>query len=152
MYEYTRRDLKPVGTRPGITYDSFKVHKKCVDGCPPLRPILSALQTPKYKLAKYFVPISKPSTNNKYTVKDSFNFATEIVAQDSSNFMGRLNIDSLFTHIPLEETIKICSNNLFRNNDIVHGLQKSEFKELLSLATKESSFIFNDISYKQIAE
>ena len=52
--------------------------------------------------------------------------------------MGSLDIDSFFTNIPLEETIEICTNNLFRNNDIVHGLKKSEFKELLSLATKES--------------
>ena len=35
MSEETRRHLKPVGTRPGIMYRSCKVHKKCVDGCPP---------------------------------------------------------------------------------------------------------------------
>ena len=32
----------------------------------------------------------------------------------------------------------------------VHGLKKSEFKDLLSLATKESNFIFKNILYKQI--
>ena len=37
MSEETRGHLKPVGTRPGIIYGS------CVDGCPPFRPILSAL-------------------------------------------------------------------------------------------------------------
>ena len=68
-------------------YGFFKVHKKCVDGCPPSRPILSALQTPTYKLAKYVVLILEPLTKNKYTVKDSFNFATEIVEQDSGNFI-----------------------------------------------------------------
>ena len=124
MYEETRRHLKPVGTRPGIMYGSCKVHEKCVDGCPPFRPILSALQTPTYKLAKYLVPILEPLTTNKYTVKDSFKFSTEIVEQDSKNFMGSLDIDSLFTNIPLEETIEICTNNLFKNEDIVHGLKK----------------------------
>ena len=111
MSEKTRKHLKPVETRPGIMYGSCKVHK-CVDGCPPFRPILSALRTPTYKLAKYLVPILESLPNNKYTVKDSFNFATEIVEQDSSNFMGSLDIDSLFTNIPLEETIEICTNNL----------------------------------------
>ena len=96
------------------------------------------------------MPILEPLTTNKYTVKDSFKFATEIVEQDSKNFMGSLDIDSLFTNIPLEETIEICTNNLFKNEDIVHGLKKSEFKDLLSLATKESYFIFNNILYKQI--
>ena len=131
-------------------HGSCKVHKKCVDGCPLFRPILSALQTPTYKPAKYLVSILEPITTNKYTVKDSFKFATEIVEQDSKNFMGSLDIDSLFTNIPLEETIEICINNLFKNEDIVHGLKKSEFKDLLSLPTKESYFIFNNILYKQI--
>ena len=41
--------------------------------------ILSALRTPTYKLEKYLVPILEPLTKNKYTEKDLFNFATEIV-------------------------------------------------------------------------
>ena len=79
MSDETRRHLKPVGTRPGIMYGSYKVHQESVDGCPPLRSILSALQTCKYKLAKYLVPILEQLTNNKYTVRDSFNFVTKIV-------------------------------------------------------------------------
>ena len=43
--------VKPAGTRPGIMYGNCKVHKQQVDGCPPFRPILSALQTPSYNLA-----------------------------------------------------------------------------------------------------
>ena len=77
------------------------------------------------KLAKYLVPILHPLTTNKYTVKDLLNFGTEIV--DSSNFMGSLGIDSLFINIPLEKTIEIWTNNIFKTT-------KSEFKELLSLA------------------
>ena len=111
---------------------------------------MSALQTSTCKLTKYLAHIFEPLITNKYTVKDSFNFATEIFEQDSSNFMGSLDIDSLFTNIPLEETIEICISNLFKNNDTVHGLKKSEFKELLSLAANESYSIFNNISYKQI--
>ena len=107
MSEETRRHLKPVGTRPGIMYGSCKVHKKCVDGCPPFKPISSALQSITYKFAKYLLHILEPLTNNKYTVKDSFNFTTEIVEQNSSNFMGNFDIDSLFSNIPIEETIEI---------------------------------------------
>ena len=92
----------------------------------------------------------EPLTNNKYAVKDSFNFATEIVEQDFSQFMASLDIGSLFTNIPLEETIEICTNTHFKNSDIVHGLKKSEFKDLLSLATKESYFIFINILYNKI--
>ena len=119
MSEETRRHLKPVATRPEVMYGSCKVYKKCVDGCPSFRPSLSALQTVTYKLEKYLVPILEPLTKNKCIVKDSFNFTTEIVEQDSSNFMRSLDIDSLFTNIPLEKSIEICTNNLFKNSDMV---------------------------------
>ena len=86
---------------------------------------------------------------NKYTVKHSFNFATEIVDLNSNNVMGNLDIHSLFINIPLDETIEICTYGIFKN-DIVHGLKISEVKDLLSLATKESYLISNNILYKQI--
>ena len=63
--------------------------------------------------------------------------------------MGSLDVDSLFTNIPLEETINICTNLLYNNEDIIEGINKSEFKSLLSLATQELYFIFNDVLYKQ---
>ena len=96
------------------------------------------------------MPILEPLTNNKYTDKHSFQVTTEIVEQDSSNFMGSLDIGSLFTNIPLEEIIEICTNNLFINSYIIHDWKKNDFKDLLSLATKESYFIFNKILYKKI--
>ena len=131
-------------------YGLCKVHKDIIDNCPPFRPILSAINTPTYKLAKFLVPILKSLTSNEYTVKDSFAFAEEIVEQDSEFFMGSLDVDSLFTNIPLEETIDICTNTLFENMEKVEGLSKIEFKEVLSLATKESYFIFKEQLYEQV--
>ena len=118
--------------------------------CPPFRPILSAIGTPTYKIAKFLVPVLNCLTVNEFTIKDSFAFAKEIVDQDSSLFMASLDVDSLFTNIPLDETINICTESIFNESDFVEGLNKSEFKELLSLATKESYFIFNELLYKQI--
>ena len=131
-------------------YGLCKVHKDIIDNCPPFRPIFSAINTPTYKLAKFLVPILKSLTSNEYTVKDSFAFVEEIVEQDSEFFMGSLDVDSLFTNIPLEETIDICTSTLFENMEKVEGLSKIEFKELLSLTTKESYFIFNRELYKQV--
>ena len=150
MTEINMKSLKPVGTRPGVMYGSSKVHKASVGNCPPFRPILSALNTPTYKLAKFLVPILKPLTTNEFTVKDSFHFAEEIVDQQHDLFMGSLDVDSLFTNIPLEETIEICTNELFKESETVEGLSRTEFKDLLSLATKDSHFIFDGTLYKQI--
>ena len=45
--------------------------------------------------------------------------------------MDSLDVDSLFTNIPLDETIDICANLLFENTDTVEGFTKSEPKQLL---------------------
>ena len=145
-----RKSLKPVGTRPGVMYSSYKVHKASVGNCPPFRPILSALNTPTYKLAKVLVPILKPLTTNEFTVNDLFYFADEIVDQQNDLFMGSLDVDSLFTNISLEETIEICTNELFKESETVEGLSKTEFKGILSLATKDSHFIFDGTLYKSM--
>ena len=81
------RSLNPVWTRPGIMYGLCKVHKDIIDNCPPFRPILSAINTPTYKLAKFLVPILKSLDSNEYMVKDSFAFSEEIVEQDSEFFL-----------------------------------------------------------------
>ena len=63
--------------------------------------------------------------------------------------MGSLDVDSLFTNIPLEETINICTNLLYNNEDVIECISKSEVKNLLLLATQKSYFIFNDVLYKR---
>ena len=85
---------------------------------------------------------------NEFTVKYSFAFAEEIVHQNSKLFMGSLDVDSLFTNIPLTETINICINLLYNKVDVIEGINKTEFENLLSLANQESYFMFNDILYK----
>ena len=112
MAEKTRKSSKPVGTRPGVMYGSYKAS---VGNCRPFRSILSALNTPTYKLAKFLVRILKPLTINEFTVKDSSHFAEEIVDQQHDLFMGSLDVDSLFTNITLEETIKCALMNFLKN-------------------------------------
>ena len=65
----------------------------------PIPPILSALQTPTYNLAKFLVPILNLLTKNSYNVKDSFQFAEEICEPHPTFSMGNLEVDSLFTDI-----------------------------------------------------
>ena len=62
--------------------------------------------------------------------------------------MGSLDVDFLFTNIPLEETINICCDTLFKETDVYEGYSKFEFKTLLSLESKESYFFFNEVLYK----
>ena len=143
------KKIKAIVSRPGILYGLCKVHKAIIDVCPPFRPILSAIGTPSYEPAKFLVPKLSTITFNEFTVKDSFAFAEEILHQDGKLFMGSHDVDSLFTNIPLKENINICTNLLYKNVDVIEGISKSEFENLLCLATQESYFTFKDILYKQ---
>ena len=41
--------------------------------------------------------------------------------------MTSFDIESLFTNIPLEETINVCVDKLFENNTKVNNLTKESF-------------------------
>ena len=56
-------------------------------------------------------------TSNEFTIKDTFCFAKEIVDQDGSLLMGSLDVDSLFTNIPVYETIDINTNTIYSQQD-----------------------------------
>ena len=64
--------------------------------------------------------------------------------------MASLNVDSLLTNVPLEETIHICVNELFKSNSSIHGLNKKQITEMLSLTTKESIILFDMAFYTQV--
>ena len=108
--------------------------------CLPFRPIFSAIGTPTRKLAKYLVPKLASITANAFSVKDSFCFAEEIVNQNSNFIMGSLDVDSLFTSIPLEETMNICCDTLFKETDIYEGYSNLSLK-LSSLWHLKSPFL-----------
>ena len=141
--------LTPHGSQPGVLYGLCKVHKECVDKSPPFRPILSAIRTPSYELAKFLVPILSNLTTNEYVTKDSFSFANDVQKQNASLFMTSFDIDSLFTNLPLDETIELCVKKLFIGKKKVKGFGKKQFKTLLELATKKSFFLFNGHYYVQ---
>ena len=134
-----------------MLYGLPKVHK---DNCP-ARPILSAIGTYNYNLAKLFVPLLKPLTTNLYTVTDSFSFVKEISSFPNNSFyMASFDVTSLFTNVPLDEVIDICTNVMFADDNIVNyngcKFDHSNFKKLLSFAVKDNHFLFNGVLYDQI--
>ena len=101
-------------------------------------------------MGKFFVPLLRDLTSNEYTLKDSFEFAKVICEQNSDLYMASLDVDSLFTNVPLDETIGICTQGLFESDSTVYGLNKKEITEMLSLTTKESIILFDMEFYSQI--
>ena len=150
IWKSTYKSIKPVGSRPGVSYGLSKIHKETCNGMPPFCPILSALGTPTNKLAKFLLKFLTPSIANECAVIDSFHYSEEICQQDSNLHMASLDLDSLFTNIPLEEAIDICVDNLDNDNENPPNIPKHDFRNLLNIATKETFFMFNNKYYKQV--
>ena len=77
--------LYPCGSCRGILYGMDEVHKPVTDQYPSFRPILSAVNTPPYKLAKCLVPLLTPlpSTIVNNLTKESFWSLLELTTLDS---------------------------------------------------------------------
>ena len=54
--------------------------------------------------------------------------------------MASLDVDSLFTNIPLDETIYICIDSLYKDDENSPEISKDVFRNVLTVATKEFFF------------
>ena len=82
-------------------------------------------------------------TKNKFVSKDSFDFAKNVREQNPDFFMASFDIDSLFTNVPLDETIDISVKKLFGWKKKYKGFSRDNFKKLLCFAVKDSFFLLN---------
>ena len=64
---------------------------------------------------KFCDKLLKPIITNEYTIKDSFSFAKEVEEFDPNVIMTGFDVKSLFTNIPLTETIGLFVENFYRN-------------------------------------
>ena len=64
--------------------------------------------------------------------------------------MCSFDVCSLYTNVPLEETIEICCDVLFRSSLPKPTFPESVFKHLINFATSSVEFSFNNIIYRQI--
>ena len=77
-------------------------------------------------------------------MKNPFDFAEKVVNYNHNLYMASLDVESLFTSIPLEDFILSCVNDFFSNNFYSGKLTRKNLYDLLQLATTESSFNFEN--------
>ena len=63
--------------------------------------------------------------------------------------MVSLNVENVFTDISLEETIKICCDSLYKNQELLPNISKNQFEKLSRAALSNNYFLFDDIIYLQ---
>ena len=149
LTEYERHKLSPDGPKPARLYGLPKIHKPLVNGLPKYRPIMSQIGSPTYKIAKFLLSFIQPFTSNEYTVKDTFHFVSMLDGKDHRLIMASLDVESLFTNIPLSETIDIVTKKVFGRKRKVKGISRSDFRRLLEMSTEGTVFYYNGHYYRQ---
>ncbi|XP_068675512.1 uncharacterized protein [Montipora foliosa] len=116
-----------------------------------MRPILSATGTYNYKLAKWLDEKLKP-----LSINDIFLFADELhnTEVNEHEILVSYDVPSLFTNVPVDETIESIAERAFQNNwfNEEHSLNitKSDLIELLRITTKHKIFQFEGNLYHQV--
>ena len=121
-----------------------------------MRPILSATGTYNYALAKWLDEKLKPLSINRFTITDTFAFATEMkeTKLNEEDILVSFDVSSLFTNVPPDETITILAKKAFTENwfnetyDL--NIKESDLVTLLQLATKDQLFQSEGNLYQQI--
>ena len=98
----------------------------------------------------------KPLSDNEHTVTDIFGFVDDLqnIQVDDHSILVSYDVSSLFTNVPVDETIKILAEKAFKDDwfNKEHGLHimKADLVELLNIATKNQLFQFEGNLYEQV--
>ena len=127
ILEEVYRFIRPTGSHRPRMYELPKTHKPEV----PLRPILSVTGSAHHELSKWLASLLQPVLD-RYTahyISDSFTFADYVRKLDGhiDSFMCSFDVSSLFTNVPLDETIAICVDTLYNIPDSQPCIPKEVF-------------------------
>lgn len=88
----------------------------------------------------------------KFSVDSTNEFINIIRTQENGNIMASLDIVSLFTNVPVNETIEIILNYMYRNTSLPPcEIPERYMRELLLICTTETPFTCpNGTLYKQV--
>jgi hypothetical protein len=146
--EAERRSLSCTNVASPRLYALPKTHKPNV----PVRPILSMTQTAYERVSKWLAEMLKPVEESftGFCVKDSFSFVENIQDFDASSVsMVSFDVSSLFTNVPVHETVDIITNAVSENPDLC-PLPPELLRELLLLCVSNVQFLFDGHFYRQI--
>ena len=129
---------EPIGDfEPGYIYGNVKTHKPGNK----LRPIISQVTTPTYKTAKELDEIIKPYIPAKYMLKSRDEFINILKTTKPKNAPSSLDVESLFTNVPVRETIKIILENVYNHETLPPpAIPAADLEELLLLCTTSVPF------------
>lgn len=150
LTENEYKKLYPQGSSPAQFYGTAKVYKippnSTVADDLPLRPIISNIGSATYNTSKYLAKFLTPLTKSTYTTESSLDFISSLKGEKIPHNYKLVSFDvtSLFTNVPLEQTIDIILKRTYVEKVIETKIKREEMKHLLILCTKHVHFSFNN--------
>ena len=133
---------------PGYVYGNPKIHKTLVD--PPLRPIISQVGTVTYETAKRLHAIISPYMPKKYLIDSTFEFIQIARTVQNPKLLASLDVESLFTNVPLQQTIDIIIQDVYHHETLVPPpITPESLRQLLMICTTKTPFKSPDGSIYQ---
>ena len=120
-----------------------------------MRPIVSAIGSPCYNLAKELARILTPlAGHNGYSDKNSASFV-QIVRESSVTAMDRLvsfDVTNLFTQVPITDALLVSERKLSQDHSLLDRaiIPIPQLVELTELCLRSPYFQFQDKYYEQI--
>ena len=110
--------LYPSGSAPARIYGTHKMHKfSSSDSFAKLRRIVSSIDTFNHNLASFLCDLLSALVPNDYSSKDTFSFVSQIKnANITKKHLVFYDLTSIFTNIPLQQTIDVAINLIFNHN------------------------------------
>ena len=145
----------PKGSVPARIYGQPKMHKLNVNQIlskqvPPFRIIVSSIGAYNYNVAKYLTEVLSPHIPTQHCAKDSFSFVEDLKHVSlKDKFLVSYDVFSLFTNIPLKETIDMAVH-LIKSKDPNIKMSHKQLKKLFMFATSQTHFVYNDQYYDQV--
>ena len=102
-------------------------------------------------VSKYVANLLSPLTKNEHNIESTKDFLSKLKRVKIRNGYKMVSLDvvSLFTSVPLDYTINIILDKVYKEKMIKTRLTRIELKTLLEMCTKEVHFTFNNNVYKQ---
>jgi hypothetical protein len=115
--------------KPGYLYGNPKIHKSLES--PPLRPIISQISTPSYTVAQKLNFMLKQYITSGHMIESTDEFLNILRTSNSTGLIASLDVESLFTNVPVHETIDIILDHGYNHPSLPPPLiSKTILKQL----------------------
>ena len=138
-------------SKPALFYGRAKLHKPST----PLRPVVATCGTSTYALAKSLAAVLKPLVGYSGRILRSTSDLIDVmktVTVNDDELLVSYDVKSLFTSIPVKESIEVCEERLRQDNTLADrtSMDVETIISLLRFCLTSTSFQYGGKHFKQV--